>query len=414
MKSGVNIKSAVAPVAANQRYIILDALRGFALLGIAMANYPEFSLYSFLSDSAAMELSTAGADKTVSFLLAWIVDGKFYTIFSLLFGIGFSIILANVERRGGNGFLFFYRRMAVLFIIGLCHLLFIWSGDILMLYALVGMLLPLFTRCNDKVLMTWACAFLFLPVVVDAACEISGMSLSKNVVEYQWILCDKFGITEDNFAYWLRDAKDYGDMFKFLMMGAVERMTEFIDGNRYFKVLGLFLIGYMIGRNRYYARLDEFKQIMKLITSLAVWIGLPLSAFYAWSCVSHHQWGLTVHSALYFTSVYLLSFGYVAVLARLYLRFKDASCWVLLAYPGRMALTNYIGQSAIGVFLFYGIGLGLGATTGLVWVECIVIVVFVMEIAWSAGWLTMFRFGPLEWLWRCFTYGRIFSLRKDK
>ena len=114
-----------------QRYVILDALRGFALLGICLANFPEFSLYSFLSAGEAAQLQTPGFDRVLRYLLYFFVDGKFYTIFSVLFGIGFSIILRNARAAGGTGMRFFYRRMLCLLVIGLMHLWLLWSGDML-------------------------------------------------------------------------------------------------------------------------------------------------------------------------------------------------------------------------------------------------------------------------------------------
>lgn len=404
----------VTPIQEKQRYIILDALRGFALVGIVMANFPEFSLYSFLGDVAKAQLPFHVADIVTGYFLAIFVDGKFYTIFSLLFGIGFSIILNNVRSRGGNGFRVFYRRMFILLCIGLLHLFFLWSGDILMLYALVGMLLPVFTRISDRKLLFFAVFFLFIPVIVDFICQWCGLSLSSPIVRLQWILCDKYGITEGNFAYWLRDARDYHDMFRFLIMGSVERMSEFVDGNRYFKVLGLFLAGYYIGKYRLYSRLPELRKELVLIMRLGILAGFPLSVFYAWSSMEGHPWGLGVHSALYFGSVYIMSFGYVAILCLLYLKNRDASFFRIIAFPGRMALTNYIGQSVFGVIIFYGIGFGLGTTIPLVWVEAIAIGVFLVEIVLSRGWLYYFRFGPLEWIWRCLTYQRVFSLIKRK
>lgn len=122
----------LSPVKSSERYIILDALRGFAILGIGMANYPEFSLYTFQSEAAVSAMPSAGADRILRFLTYMFVDGKFYTIFSLLFGIGFSIIIANAARKGKNGFRIFFRRMFVLTAIAFLHLMFIWSGDILM------------------------------------------------------------------------------------------------------------------------------------------------------------------------------------------------------------------------------------------------------------------------------------------
>ena len=195
-------------------------------------------------------------------------------------------------------------------------------------------------------------------------------------------------------------------------MGAVERMQEFVDGNRYFKVLGLFLIGFWLGRNRFFSRLDDFRKILKKIAILGLSAGLPLSAIYAWSAMSGKPFGFGTHSLFYFISVYLTSFGYIASFCLLYLRHKDGIQWKIFAFPGRMALTNYIGQSFLGVLIFYGIGLGIGAETGLVYGELIAIAVFIFEIAFSCGWLGVFRFGPLEWIWRCLTYLRFFSLRK--
>ena len=171
-----------APVRSSERYIILDALRGFALLGIALANFPEFSLYTFLSAEATESLPAYEIDSIVRFLQYLFVDGKFYTIFSLLFGIGFSIILSNAEKKGADGFRIFYRRMGILTVIGFLHLMFIWSGDILMLYALLGLLLPLFRRMSDKGLLTWAAVLLVLPVLIDFVQEAAHFSLSATVV----------------------------------------------------------------------------------------------------------------------------------------------------------------------------------------------------------------------------------------
>lgn len=400
------------PVRASERYVILDALRGFALLGICMANFPEFSLFTFLKPEVVAEMPTAEVDKVVRFLMYMFVDGKFYTLFSLLFGIGFSIIIRHVAQRGGNGLHVFYRRMLLLLVIGFLHLMFIWSGDILMLYALMGMLLPLFRNLSGKRLIPWAMALLFFPIVVDALCELTGTSLSLPAVRMQQFYCAKYGIMEDNFAYWLRDAEDYGGVFQFLVQGACVRLQEFVDGNRYFKVLGLFLIGFYIGRERMYANLGAWKCQLEKIFRYGLLIGLPSACLYACSAMHHQLWGLTSHSVLYFLNVYALGFAYAAGICLLYLRGKDWGIWHYLAAPGRMALTNYIGQSVIGMFLFYGIGCGLGAGMGLVHTECIVLGVYLFQVLFSCLWLSVFRFGPLEWIWRMLTYGKWFPLCK--
>lgn len=407
-------KLTVSPVRSSERYAILDALRGFAVFGIALANFQEFSLYSFLAPDDAAALPASGPDRIVRYLLYAFVDGKFYTLFSLLFGIGFSIILDNVTRRGGNALHVFYRRMLLLALIGLLHLMFIWSGDILMLYALMGMVLPLFRRASGRTLLTVAFALLFLPVCIDTFREISGFDPSAGVVALQQTLCVGFGITDENFAYWLRDASSYGDVFEFLIQGALVRVQEFIDGNRYFKVLGLFLVGYYMGRNRWYAMLPQRKAMLKKIFRIGMWFGLPLSLVYAWSAVNGHPWGTALHSLLYFVSVYALSFAYAAGFSLLYVARPRMPLFSWLAAPGRMALSNYIVQSLAGMLLFYGIGLGLGAGMSLWIVELAAAAVFVLQQIFSRMWLTAFRFGPLEWIWRMMTYGHWIGCRNGK
>ena len=401
----------ISPVKTSERFIILDALRGFALLGICMANFPEFSLYTFLSPEAAASMSTAVQDKITRYLLYIFVDGKFYTLFSLLFGIGFSIIIRNAERKGVNGFRIFYRRMGMLMLFGLLHLMFIWSGDILSLYALLGMLLPFFRQMPDKKLLGWALFFLILPIGVDLMCEITRTNLALPFIRLQETYCAEYGINGTNFAYWLHDAEDYGTVFQFLVQGACVRMQEFIIGNRYFKVLGLFLVGFYIGRNRIYADLEGRKNLLVKVCRLGLIIGLPCSLLYAWSSMGGHPLSDTLHSLFYFISVYPLGFAYAAGLCLLYLRVKSLSIWKWLAAPGRMALTNYIGQSVIGMFLFYGIGLGWGSTIGLLQTEVIVLAVFLFQMLFSRLWLSGFKFGPLEWIWRMLTYGKWLAIR---
>ena len=304
--------------------------------------------------------------------------------------------------------------MIYLLLIGFAHLMLIWSGDILMLYAAVGMLLPLFRNKKDSVVLVWGVCLLVLPVLVDFICQWTGIYLSAKLVEWQGLYCDRYGITEDNFAYWLKDARSYGDVLKFLVMGAFERMSEFVDGNRYFKVAGLFLIGYVIGRRKLFTCIPAYKKQLRIIALIGIAAGLPLSWLYAFSAMEGKLWGLGAHSALYLGSVYITSFGYISIICLSYIRFDRSIIWRTLAFPGRMALTNYITQSIFGMIIFYGVGFGLGATMGLFQTEWIALGVFVFEILFSSCWLSYFRFGPLEWIWRCLTYNRLFGLISTK
>ena len=399
---GSDKQTANGPTSVRQRYVVLDALRGFALLGIALANYPEFGLWTFLSSEAQGAMPTAAIDRVVRFFQYLLVDGKFYTIFSVLFGIGFALFLSR------RSIALFYRRMVVLLVIGLIHLLFIWNGDILLLYAVGGMMLPLFIRFKDRTLLIIAAALILLPVALDAWETWRGVDLAAPLYAAWWRQAESSGITESNFASWLRDADSYPKMWEFLKQGAIERMWEFVDGHRLPKVLGLFIIGFCIGRSRLYARLDEVRPQLIRTFRWTLAIGLPASVLYAWSAVSGKPLGEVTHALLYAVSVVPLGFAYMCGIC-LWLKPFLAFRWA-----GRMALTSYITQSLVGIWLFYGVGLGLGLQLGLVQIEVAALCVFVLEVLMCGLWLSYFRFGPLEWVWRMLTYGRYFPLRNDE
>ena len=162
--------------------------------------------------------------------------------------------------------------------------------------------------------------------------------------------------------------------------------------------------------DRLFARLEELP-LRSLFGWTMAW-GLPLSALYAWSATQGHPWGLTVHSLLYAVSVVPFAAAYVAGICLFYRHHSEAKAFSWFAAPGRMALTCYITHSLFGIFLFYGLGLGLGTSFGLVYIEFTALLVFVLQIVCCLGWLRFFTFGPLEWLWRMLTYGRHFPIRR--
>lgn len=409
----MNKIASLTPTTEKQRYITLDTLRGFALLTIILANFPEFGLWTFLSTEERQLMTTAEADGVVLFLQYFLIDGKGYTLFSLLFGCGFSIILEHAYQRGGNGVRLFYRRMFFLLLIALCHLMFIWSGDILCLYALMGMLLPLFHNMSDKKLLFSAGLLLLIPVLIDIFRQASGISLATPIYEAWWSKANSLGINDGNFATWLRDADSYGAMFAFLQQGSIERMWEFVDGNRLFKVLGLFILGYAIGRNKLYARLPELKPQLKKVLAISAVVGIPSSLLYAYDSVCGHPYGIALHSLLYLVSVLPMAFCYLTLWCLLSISHPSAVIMKVFAKPGRMALTNYIAQSIFGIIIYYGIGFGLGLSQGLYEIELTAAVVFIIQILLSTAWMHYFRFGPLEWIWRMLTYCRWLPLRKN-
>ena len=178
--------------------------------------------------------------------------------------------------------------------------------------------------------------------------------------------------------------------------------------------MGLFLIGFYLGRNRFYARLEEKRATVRRVFLWGLAAGLPLSGLYAWSAMNGHPWGLAAHTLLYTVSVYPTGFAYAAGLALYSLHRKESRVLKLLAAPGRMALTDYIGQSLCGMFIFYGTGLALGAEMGLVYVLLTALCVYAAEVAFSHVWMRFCSFGPLEWIWRMLTYGERLPLLRRR
>lgn len=189
-------------------------------------------------------------------------------------------------------------------------------------------------------------------------------------------------------------------------------MQEFIEGNRFFKVLGLFLIGLYIGRHKLYTRLDEIKPSLKKVCYYGFLIGIPTSLLYAWDAMNGHPLGMVSGAVVYAVSVLPMSLGYITAICLWYLQNKERKVFRIFAAPGRMALTNYLMQSVFGIIIFYGIGFALGAKVGLIYVELIAIGIFLLQVLYSCVWLHYFRFGPMEWIWRMLTYKKILKLTK--
>lgn len=388
-----------------KRIRVLDALRGFALLGVCLANYKELTLYAFYDVEHTTNVEVSMADKIANFLMYLLVDGKFYTIFSVLFGIGFSIIISNAAKRGASGMHIFYRRMVLLLCFGLAHLMLLWSGDILMLYAAMGMLLPLFWNCKERTIVRWAVFFLCLPFFTSTIVymyELQPCAWFFRQMDY-WQA--RFGIGD--WGIWLRESQSYTDLLKFLVMGAFERMTEFISSDRYFKVLGLFLVGLWIGKKNIFTDIESHRPLLIRIMKYSIAIGVPFAFLHAYDEMNGYKLVPPLHALIEMMNIYPLGWAYMTAFA-LY----GKRLFAPFTYPGKMALTCYIAQSAIAIVLFYGVGFGWGMQLNMPEVIIVSINVYLFEVVCAFLWLKYFAYGPLEWVWRMLTYGRRLPLIK--
>lgn len=408
-------KNVTQPVSINDRAEILDIIRGVALAGICIANYPMFSLYIFQPHADWEAMPTYPVDRVMPLFHFIFIDGKFYSIFSLLFGIGFSIQMTRMET---SGYRVFYRRIFILALLGLTHSILLWDGDILLLYALMGMLLPLFRNVSNRNLLVGWGLLIFSPLLIDLVKVLTGGAFAPAAPLREAALKTEagYGITPENVYRWPAEHSAYSKILQYNHTGFFWRWFFLVESNRLVKVLGMFLLGLYVGRNRMYQNLPDYVPLLKKIRRWGFVIGLPASIgftiFELDEVAVPDPFGL-LDAFFYAISVVPLSLAYTSTLCLWYLAPKHKKWMQRFAAPGRTALSNYLLQSLFGVFIFYGIGLGLGAKTGLVVSQALAIVVFLVLMLASHLWLRYFQYGPFEWLWRQLTYGKILSLRKQ-
>ena len=412
-----------APVTRNERIQYLDILRGIAILFIFIANITYFSGTAFYSEATKLSFATSTLDHMMEIFSYTFIDGKFYSIFSILFGIGF-VVQYNSAMKSGKSFVpFFRRRMLGLLLIGLAHLFLVWVGDILTLYALLGLTLIWFRDFEDKRLLKWAAVLLLLPIVHWLGMFATGLyypyplffAYDHIAVSQGFALTDWMGAGYESF-----DPLNYLAMTEFgsyMIMTVYHPLVRFgmllLDG-RFFKVLALFLIGIWAGRQILDKNILENRDLLKKITLWGFAVGLPVSIFRSvinYSSLSGDFWTFMSYIT-YACGVVPLACGYAAAIALFVLSRKRLFIW--FAPVGRTALSNYIFQSFIAIIIFYGIGFGYAGKFSYSIVLAITIAIFLWQIAFSIVWLKYFRFGPIEWVWRQMTYGKRIPLLIDK
>lgn len=390
---------AAIPTPTTDRYHLLDALRGFALWGIVIANYPVMS-YWFLTPEAEQALLPFSAfDPLLQDLEAIFIQGKFYSIFSLLFGIGFGIFLA----KGGTQR--FLRRMVVLAMIGWIHLRFFWEGDILLLYALIGLMLHLFKAMRDRWLLGIAAVLLLIPIPLQYLME-------ANVYTWPGELWQSYRTAGE--ATGMDDTQYFnGGLHEFLTHRSVSwraRVAHVVSDHRPPKVLALFLIGLFVARRALFREPGQHKRMLRKVLLWGGAIGLCATLIAELGPLPSN----TSYVALLALGTAPLALAIAAAFTLAWTRERGRRLLHVFSPAGRMALTNYLGQTLLGQLVFSGVGLALGPRIGLAAIFAIAITVFIVQVILSHWWLARFQYGPFEWLWRMLTYGRVVPMRKRK
>lgn len=395
----------LAPTSREERYEFLDVLRGFALFGIITANMILYSLYLALPESARASMSTYPADRVLDFLELLFIEGKFYTIFSVLFGIGFSILLVRAQAKTSKFYQFFLRRMFFLYLIGVMHAILFWHDDILQFYAFCGALLLPFVKVSNRTLIVLAVLALLTPAVI----KLFGLMPEGTFTGPQHMLFRRFGFTMDSrIEIWTKGTLQ--DIWRLNFSSWFRQFDTIVTSGMILKIYGCFLLGFCLGRNEIHKKLDTYRLVIKRVAIVGFIVGIPINFIYALTFYSH-SWVRTLSETL---GILPLSAGYASMLCLLWMSSHREKLLRYFAPVGRMALSNYVGQSVICTLIFYGTGLGLGGRMGPTMYLPIGIAVYFFQIAVSRVWLDRFQFGPLEWIWRMLTYGSRFPLKKPE
>jgi uncharacterized protein len=396
----------------SEREQFMDALRGFAILGIFIVNLSGLCLYN--PDNTSIGWHFGDLDKEMLFLQHLFLEGKFYSIFSLLFGWGLALQIKRTQP--GTGKLWIHpviiRRLVFMLLIGLIHLAVIWNGDIITLYALVGFVLLLFVRIQPRKQLLIGVFCLLMPIV-SYWFRIQAPILNKPADFFHSVCQDLdsklLGIsTPEDFANLLRRGS-LQELLVYNFDGAFYRFGDLIFQSRFFKVLGMFLIGYALGTSGYFKVLLAGRWTLWVLATLGLLIGIPANYVMAKFMEIPSNYARLTTEGLYQTIAYALGvaplvLAYVSLLALLF-RTKIGNQMIMLLTPiGKMALTNYIFHSLLCIVTFYGIGFGLLGTLGPIAWTVFALIVFAFQIIYSTIWLQYFQFGPLEWLWRSLTY----------
>ena len=414
-----NQQNIIQPVKKENRIIYLDILRGIAIFFIFSANIVYFSGYYEFPLEDLLPSSVFPFDDLFNAMMYTLVDGKFYSIFSLLFGIGCAIQHNNLVKHNKPFAPFFRRRMLWLLMFGLIHLVFIWMGDILTLYALLGLVLIWFVNFNNKQLIKWAAILILLPIINWLVIHEIGWNYPSYFynlnVQYQhyfgFPIYEWQGIEMTDFVFYLQN-ESITDFFKLNIGTSIIRLADILNEGRAFKVLGIFLIGLWAGRKIINENLLDNLSFLKKVALWGICIGLPISIIRTSITYSSYQgefWSF-MKTISYALGTVPLAIGYTALLALLFKKEIKILNW--FAPVGKMALSNYLIQTLLATTIFYGIGFNMGGKFGYTVTIGIALLIFSLQAIFSKWWLKNHKFGPMEWLWRQLTYGKIVKNRK--
>ena len=412
MESRMPLAAHLAPVAPAERIATLDVLRGFALAGILLMNIEAF-VGPVVGSYTGLDPALTGADRVADGLVYFFVQGKFIALFSLLFGAGFAMMVQRADAAGRPFAGMYWRRSLALLGIGLAHALLLWSGDVLVTYALLALLLPAFREAPAGMLAGLGVAcYLVAPALLMGLGLLSGVTPGwDEAIAAQGREMDAM-LEAQRLAYGsgsyaaavMQRVRDFGLTLSNLpLTGAM--------------VFGMFLVGAAFMRSGAIQRPDLHRSLYRWLRLVVLPLGLlaMLASFLVGPTAFFDVFSLrqSFAQSLAIVAAAMMCLGYLAWVVHA-LQAPSGACGLgWLAPVGRMALSNYLLQSIICTLLFYGYGLGFFEQLPRFWQIPFALGLFATQVLYSRWWLQRFRFGPAEWLWRSVTYWRLQPMRWD-
>lgn len=394
-----------------ERVQVLDVLRGFALFGILVIN--AMSILAVKGSTPAFTIEIPFADRLLQDLILFFVESKFFTLFSLLFGIGFAIQIQSAEKQGTKFLPRISRRMLGLLAFGLLHILLLWDGDILVIYAITGTLLIAFRKTSFTRIKKWIIGLLAVPGILVLVIFIYTLAARLNSEA-----AASFATSDKSLAKEFANTDATQALLQNgFLEGIAERIHTYLElspllFSRIPTVLAMFLIGLYLGRSNFIRQLPEKIGVLKKVRFWGLTVGFTLMLLIV-ACTKF----LPTVSALIaiiedqYLAGPILCLGYAAAVTLAFIKNPQRKLFGFFSRVGRMALTNYLTQSLVLTFLSYGWGVGLALKLNGFEVLGICLGLFALQVLISGLWLRKFQYGPLEWAWRCITYWKILPIK---
>lgn len=394
------------------RIATLDVMRGFAMLGILIMNIQSFSMPGAAYINPTAYGNFYGLNKVIWMFSHVFADLKFMTLFSILFGAGIILFCSNADNKGKNARWLHFKRMFGLLIFGLVHSYLFWYGDILFYYSICGFLAYFFRNKSIRYLSIGAIILMLIPTLYNLG---MGMSLKYMPPEALQELSENWAPNAENIEKELAAyLGGFGSAFQFRVKTTVFMQTFLFLTVFLWRILGTMFIGMALFKSRFfhlewtegsYKRLVLISLPAGLVVTL---LGLALLFKYSFS----FEYGMFIGNQFNYLGSAFLALGYAAVVSLMVKSIKWPSFQNRLASIGKTAFSNYLLQTFICTTLFYGYGFGFFGQFERWQQACVVILVWIFQLWISPIWLAKFRSGPMEFLWRSFTYSKFQAMRR--